>query len=469
MTTKTISISSITIPRDERQRRDLGDLSTLMASLKRVGQINPITVTPEHVLIAGERRLTAATTIGWDSIRATIRDEEPTEAQRLLELEENIERAELPWKDHCLAVHDLHQILSSQNSDWSMGKTAKYSGQSTSEISRRLMVAEAILTGDEFVCAADRYSVAVNFLARKKEREEADEKDILADMLGGTHTNSSREIHEPTIGVLDPDLGEGVPGTNPVRNNNDSLAGETQTPINLDVLSTLGEIPLQHTDFNEWANTYSGPSFNFLHCDFPYGINVEKHHGAGSSFEGYDDSKDVYFELLDTLERFTFDHVSASAHLMFWYAFRYHNETVERLEGMGWKVQERPLIWHRSDNSGVLPDPKRGPRWIYETCLMATRGDRPIVQPVANCVAHPNEKEVHKSEKPVKMLYHFFRMFVDPSTRMLDPTAGSGNAVYAAEMMGARSYLGLERDESFYETACKHYAKRRALISASET
>ena len=53
-----IPIDSIRIP--ERVRQDLGNLDSLMDSLKRVGQLNPITVTPEYELIAGHRRLTAA-------------------------------------------------------------------------------------------------------------------------------------------------------------------------------------------------------------------------------------------------------------------------------------------------------------------------------------------------------------------------------------------------------------------------
>jgi len=98
---------------------------------------------------------------------------------------------------------------------------------------------------------------------------------------------------------------------------------------------------------------------------------------------------------------------------------------------------------------------------VYETCIMASRGDRPIVQPVANTVSHPNVKEIHKSEKPVNMLHHFFRMFVDESTRMIDPTMGSGNAVYLAEGMGAKSALGLERDPEFLKAATASYNKRK--------
>ena len=85
-----IPIESISIP--ARVRRDLGDLQPLMDSLKRVGQLNPITVTPSYELIAGHRRLTAATRLGWKTVDVTV-VAGLDEVRRLeMELEENVYR-----------------------------------------------------------------------------------------------------------------------------------------------------------------------------------------------------------------------------------------------------------------------------------------------------------------------------------------------------------------------------------------
>jgi hypothetical protein len=332
------------------------------------------------------------------------------------------------------------------------------------------MVADALLAGDEFTCSADRYSVAVNYLTRKKEREDAAAETELDQLLGATSA--------PDVGAdILADLTGVDKGVSPVREGDATVperksAGVSNAVPVSSVSKTTdplaGDVPILHGDFHSFAETYTGPKFNFLHCDFPYGINVQKHNGSGTSFESYEDSRDVYFDLLETLAKFTANHVAESAHLMFWYAFKFHRETEDALRDMGWTLHERPLIWHRSDNSGVLPDPKRGPRWVYETAIMASRGDRPVVQAVSNCIPHPNTKEVHKSEKPINMLHHFFRMFVDSSTRMLDPTAGSGNAIYTAEAMGAKSVLGLERDEGFHKAAVAHYLKQKAMFDKVE-
>ena len=85
-----IPIDSVTVP--ERVRKDLGDLQPLMDSLRRVGQLNPITVSPSYDLIAGHRRLTAATNLGWKTIDAVVVTGLDETRRLEMELEENIYR-----------------------------------------------------------------------------------------------------------------------------------------------------------------------------------------------------------------------------------------------------------------------------------------------------------------------------------------------------------------------------------------
>lgn len=130
----------------------------------------------------------------------------------------------------------------------------------------------------------------------------------------------------------------------------------------------------------------------------------------------------------------------------------YERTRVALMEG-GWQVGIHPLVWLKSDGTGILPDSNMGPRQIYETAFHCIRGKRPIVRAVSNAVAAPTTKTVHMSEKPVQVLEHFFRMYVDENTRMLDPTCGSANALKAALRHGASGVLGIERDPEFYEAA----------------
>lgn len=437
---KSVPISSITTKRHERQRKELAGLEELADSIRRTGLINPVCVDTNLILIAGERRLTACRDIlGWTAIPVYISAVDSNESEvdaRLIELEENVARVDLHWKDKCFAVADFHQLNCTRNPGWTMEKSGQLLSLSQNVVSRYCAVARAIEAGDPLVCAADKYSVALNIVERKAERAAANETNMMADML--SHGTSVQKTALSPEGSLE----------------------TTNIPAE-EYFIPSAVAPFIHTDFNDYLLT-STEQFNFIHCDFPYGINAGSHKsGAADKFGGYADSEDVYWQLINTLLRAMQFHVAPSAHLMFWYSMNFHTRTIEALERMGWKVNPFPLIWYKSDNSGILPDPKRGPRRNYETALLCSRGDRPVVQPVSNVFAGPNTKSIHMSEKPEPMLRHFFRMFVDSSTRMLDPTMGSGNAVVVAEDMGAKSVLGLERDLDFYNNAVEKYLAAR--------
>lgn len=147
---------------------------------------------------------------------------------------------------------------------------------------------------------------------------------------------------------------------------------------------------------------------------------------------------------------------------------RLYEPTAYALERMGWSINPLPLVWVKSDGVGILPDPERGPRQIYETCFFGARGDRKIVGAVANAYSAPTVRDKHMSEKPEPMLRHFFRMFVDQNTVMLDPTCGSGSALRAAESLGASFVLGLEINEEFAGRAREALVRSRSLKRAGE-
>jgi hypothetical protein len=95
--------------------------------------------------------------------------------------------------------------------------------------------------------------------------------------------------------------------------------------------------------------------------------------------------------------------------------------------------------------------------------MLLTRGDRKIVGPVALSYAAPTGTKEHLSMKPEPMLRHFFRMFVDEYTRMIDLTCGSATSLRAAESLGAEHVLGLELSEENWESACSELNKARKL------
>jgi ParB family chromosome partitioning protein len=85
-------------PYQPRREFDEGELSELQASLKSSGLLQPITVRRAlaggYELISGERRLRAATRLGWTDIPAIVRDVDDRTLLTLA-LVENLQRADL--------------------------------------------------------------------------------------------------------------------------------------------------------------------------------------------------------------------------------------------------------------------------------------------------------------------------------------------------------------------------------------
>lgn len=105
-----VPIESIVM--DERVRKDLGDLSALMASLQKYGQLNPVIMTRDCHLIAGHRRLESARRLGWVAVEALAVDRD-TEVERLeIELQENVHRKDLSPEELVAGYTRLEKLKS---------------------------------------------------------------------------------------------------------------------------------------------------------------------------------------------------------------------------------------------------------------------------------------------------------------------------------------------------------------------
>jgi len=399
-----VLISQITVLRDVRQRRELPEIEELAESISRLGLINPITITRELVLVAGERRLTACKSLGWTHIPVQFAENSSDDHVRAIELEENIKRVDLPWQDRARAIQEYHALQSVEQKEWTLEDTAAAIGVHKAEVSRQITVAKELT--NPRVAEAPKFSVAYGIVSRANERKDTQQLEQLKA----------------------------------------TIAAPVSAPAPKSIINA---------DFTEWAPTYSGPKFNLIHCDFPYGIDMQKSdQGSGAAHGTYDDSPDVYWSLLGCLCQNLDRLATESCHLFFWFSMKYYQQTIDLLHAeTDFIVEPFPLIWMKTDNVGILPDPQRGPRRIYETALLARRGDRKVVQAVANAYGAPSVRDRHMSEKSEPMLRHFFRMLVDENSIVLDPTCGSGSAIRAAESLRAKYVLGLERDPEFAERA----------------
>ena len=463
-----ISLKDIWIDRGSRQRKEI-IIDDLLESIPRRGVLVPIIVVNESgpaaqpfKLIAGERRYTACRKLGLSAIPARLLIDLDPQEQRIVELEENLRRKDLGWQDQCIAIATIHDVLAKQNGeDWSYAKTADNIGYGQAWVQRCCRIAKELHRDN--VKHMESATRAYNFLSREDER-------VAADAVSNILSSAAKAAN---------DAFDGEGGINPL---DDLLDGPTdaakpdKTPSKSAKQAPLivpPETSILQESFLDWAPAYRGEPFNLIHCDFPYGVNVFGGNWSGKrTTSGYDDSADIYERLIVCLCENLDSIMSHSGHLVFWLSgdIKIQAKTLQMFAELAPTLSfcNFPLVWVKSDNVGIVPDPKREPRRIYETALIASREDRLLVKPVSNAISAPTNKEHHPHTKPENVLKHFLSMFVDSNTRMLDPTCGGGSSLRTAEALGAEYVLGLEINDEYVANARRALLNFRVVRKASQ-
>jgi site-specific DNA-methyltransferase (adenine-specific) len=90
---------------------------------------------------------------------------------------------------------------------------------------------------------------------------------------------------------------------------------------------------------------------------------------------------------------------------------------------------------------------------------------------IFNCMDWPRDNEsekIHPTQKPVELLKTLIEIFTDPNDVVIDPCAGSGSTIIAAERTGRKGY-GFEIKKEFCEKANKWLEDERQTKKDIET
>jgi len=449
----------------ERQRQQAAPDDALISSIQMHGLIQPIVVREDGTLVAGERRLRAHMQLELLTIRATIFEHLNPIKAFLIELAENLVRKQLTWQEEVHAVGKYHGMRLLAFPGWTNMGTATDLGRSDSWIGKVLAVYEEMK--DENVNTCPTFNGAFNYITAKAQRARIAAHSRGLDVAVGASlilpplvsANATKE--ERTAAFLSAiNLGTAMEETleDVDRSLSDIQAGKIaaaalEVQRKQDVVNDI----ILCDDFLNWAESYTGPKFDVIHFDPPYGKNysgARTRKTAVHTSPIYADDPDIFFSLVDGFlnlqDSFTFQ----AAHCMIWFDMPYYTWLIERFSAAGWvAVQPYPLIWGKG-YSGIASDVKRRPRHCYETALLFSRGDRKISKldrDYTECAL--DAEKLHLNQKPLAMLSHFLRLIVDEHTAVLDPTCGSGTALAAAGNLGAARILGIELDPANAEVA----------------
>lgn len=493
----------------DRQRKDLGDLEGLKKSLLNLGLLNPLVVEPAgelglesgtssgmpcYKLIAGERRYTALKELVESGeleedfpIRITLFQDLDTKARYLLELDENIKRKDLDWKEYCQALDKMYTI----SQPCTIEQFSQDIGINRSSVGKALAVASML--GDPLVQQAKNLSNAWTIVSRINSRkldsmildidelleeEEMSDESVEGDLetcqgnLAGLQKGFSNQSESGSLGLASRSPDVGSVASTPVvglavgsGNVGSSAAGSTehladgvgqgaQAKPSIPSKPALAQYSIQQGDFFQFAASYKGLPFNLIHCDFPYGIDHSRsEQGSTGTYGAYEDTEDLYKSLVRCLLEHKDQLIAPSAHVVCWLSLRFLEWTKEEFAKHGFTWNLQPFIWYKKDNRGIIADKDCGFRNVGEYALIFNRGRRKVCKNISNIFPHQTTKKFHASEKPVDMLEYLFSGLADETSRVLDPTCGSGTAIHAAIRAHAESALGLELDPSFAQKA----------------
>lgn len=104
------TVASIQVGR--RHRTDLGDIDVLAASIDRDGLLQPLTITPDGMLVCGARRLTAIRQLGWKTVNVWVRSGISDRLGHLLaEQDDNVLHKPLTQTEAAALYRELKALL----------------------------------------------------------------------------------------------------------------------------------------------------------------------------------------------------------------------------------------------------------------------------------------------------------------------------------------------------------------------
>jgi DNA modification methylase len=419
-TAELLSVDKIVV--EGRVRQEMGDIDELANSIQAVGLIQPIVLTRDYRLIAGERRLRALRKLGINNLvhasHFIYNDEVDDLKLKAMEIEENVKRKELSWQEAVIAKKRLLEVMQQihgvarpgypSRSDalgitspgFGINKLAALLGESNAQTSKDIELAELI--------------TAVPQLARAETKEAARRQASLATSVAA------------------------------------ALIQQAKNPPKTESKWTLYE-----GDFNDNAMHLDDDSIDFVVVDPPYG---EEASGMGPQSKQliatpFADSWLDVVSLIEPMVRQAYRVLRMDKFAAFFFGFATYSSLVDALGHEGFVVDLSPLIWIKNTVINTTPYTRYGRS--YEPILIARKGkpkmmrlsQRDVIE-VQNVITRgTQETKFYQAQKPVALIEKLILDMCPPEGTVVDFCAGSGTTGEAALRVGRRAVL-FEKDLS---------------------
>ena len=464
----------------QRVRKEYGDLEALANSIGRHGQLQPIVLTDDNLLVAGERRLEAVKLIGQDTIDAVFRAELDATQLKELELEENIRRKDFTWPEEVTALSDLYDLKQARYGarapngvqvegapeGFGLKQAAAELDRSMATISIDLALARAI---KEHPRLAEEKTKSAAFKRYQRLRALELRKELAKRNVQGMDAEIEREALSPSEiaeRLASASVGEASLG--------DTAEERAASPTLVKKATFRGHGILYNGDSRYVLRNLPSASVDCIITDPPYGLNL--HGGEDAKTAGkrlveyhgglYDDDPHKVIDMVDNVLQELARILKPDGHM---YLFFHHNmyDDMYHMLGRHFKydhVEPTPIIWIK--NTSGMGDPYV--RWVYayEPCMFVNRGRNLVKAQDYNYLrvdTVPPGQKIHPTEKPLALLRALITASCTKNEVVLDCFSGSGSTAMAAVQCGARFY-GIELDETYWRKSAERVAGEIASL-----
>jgi ParB/RepB/Spo0J family partition protein len=401
-----IPISKIKV--SERTRTEFGDMEGLIESVKDKGIIQPITVSPKHGLLAGERRYRAAKAAGLKEIPCIIRHSNAPIDALEVELIENLFREDFSFSERALHIKKLHDHCAAKNIDWSGRKLAKLLNRNAMSVARDLKIANTLEVFPELSKA-------------------------------GTQDEALRTIKRMEEGVIVQEL----------RRRQEASTNRGKKDM-VDIAKhnyNIGDT------FKGMAELKSNGMVHFIELDPPYAIDlVRAKGGASQRAAGRDDDPkvasyneipaDKYAAFMQRMASETYRIAWPFAWMICWFGSTHFELVKSALKKAKWIVNDIPGIWVKPGGQTAAPEYNLAN--CYESFFICRKGSPPLMKRgrsnVFEFTPTPPAQKYHPTERPMELIQELLATFTMPGQICFVPCLGSGATLRACYLSGVRGF-----------------------------
>lgn len=476
----------------DRTRKDTADNrawieNTLLPSISTFGLIQPITVDQHEErtgknIFGKEAKGTLTLTAGWSRTFAFSLLKEPVipyaysvelplPVRRAQEIEENLRRHDMDWKEICCGMVEIHALYQKNahlsGAKWGQAQTGALLNVSEGHYSYSAKIAKLILAGDKEIIACNSLNdTRIVLLARKQDEARAELAKRTGHVVSTVKKLTGKKSDIP-VGDLPPSV---------LREQAKSLMAEPahrSTPSLQKLLKKLAEGEISHhkvkisdkilnMDNKDWFAQQKPESYDGICTDIPYGIDMDNLDMADiSRVEGEHDVE----ENIGQMQQFAhncYGLLKQDRYGFIWYDIKHQEKLVGWFEEAGFAVQPYPLLWiktHECKNRAAH-------KWwtkAVEYVLVVAKGKATISKPQAvnwfSCSGKAERKmQNNPFAKPFDFTQWLLSPIILPGQKWADPYAGEGSLVRAMLNLGL-DVTAVEKKKIHYDGLLEHVKK----------